>query len=66
MGYAAHAYADANGVTMRLRQQMKLTNQRKGSTVIAPEVISQVRCGGEGHSRGTAVAERCVVVADVE
>ena len=39
MGYAVHAYADANGVTSRLRKQMKITNQRKGSEVIAPDVI---------------------------
>ena len=41
MGYAVHAYADANGVTARLRKQMKVTNQRKGSDMIAPDVIAK-------------------------
>ena len=41
MGYAVHAYGDANGITYRLRKQMKVTNQRKGSDVIAPDVIAK-------------------------
>jgi hypothetical protein len=41
MGYAVRAYADANGVTARLRKQMKVTNERKGSEVIARDVIAQ-------------------------
>jgi hypothetical protein len=40
-GYAVRAFADANGVTARVRKQMKLTNHRKGAEVISTEVIAR-------------------------
>ena len=64
-GYAVRAYADANGVTARLRKQMKVTNRRKGSEVISKEVIAQSSSKTMRITAATMLSRKGVPIAEI-
>ena len=64
-GYAFRAYADANGVTARLRKQMKVTNRRKGSEVISKEVIAQSSSKTMRITAATMLSRKGVPIAEI-